>query len=458
MKINPIDVHFDPASVADPNGRVFWWQGEAYRGITSESSEFYKLLFENGTIDKLVIAGLIHTERTNLSLDGFDLVLRHRTLTFRSLPFEWSQEMFRDAAILTCDFNIKLSSYGLALQDMHAWNVMFDGSHPKFIDFCSIVPETDSRRKNIACYYEFIDNFICPLYLMVAGHNKFVRMSLLDPDEGIGRNDIKNLFPFLNQVFFKFKIFINKPSAIISNNQSLRSLRKSVSAIRFYDKVVKDSGDDCGESQPRNSNSCDSTREYVSEIIFNASPKNLVVVGSDALIYAKIAADLGIPSTVLENDEALVDAIYRRASKDKLPVLSLVVDVVNPWPACIGHAHNQFFPPSWNRLRGDMVLAMGVVYELAHDKGLGFEEIVSILSRFSGNYLIVEFIEDVIITANELDINLLDWYSLSGFVGALSNAYCKVDILPYSIPQRKLILCERKSGAESLVDIRDASP
>ena len=39
------EVSFHPLSYADPNGRVFWWNGELYRGIRPFQKELYNDLF-----------------------------------------------------------------------------------------------------------------------------------------------------------------------------------------------------------------------------------------------------------------------------------------------------------------------------------------------------------------------------------------------------------------------------
>lgn len=66
------DVNFYPSSFSDPRGRVFWWQGQLYRGISHENVDFVKQLFQDGVVKSLIDKGLlVQTERTNLTLDGY---------------------------------------------------------------------------------------------------------------------------------------------------------------------------------------------------------------------------------------------------------------------------------------------------------------------------------------------------------------------------------------------------
>ena len=36
------EIHFHPTSFCDTDGRVFWWKGELYRGITENYANFCK--------------------------------------------------------------------------------------------------------------------------------------------------------------------------------------------------------------------------------------------------------------------------------------------------------------------------------------------------------------------------------------------------------------------------------
>ena len=45
---------YHPHSFADPDGRVFLWEGQLYRGIFPAAAPFFRKLAENGTISNLV--------------------------------------------------------------------------------------------------------------------------------------------------------------------------------------------------------------------------------------------------------------------------------------------------------------------------------------------------------------------------------------------------------------------
>src|SRR5881296_2050967 len=112
--ISSSELRFHPHSFADPDGRLFWWNGELYRAISHEKTPFFVQLFRNGTIPELAERGfLIRSDRTALTLEGYGMVLRHRSVPFVSYPHEWCAAMFKDAAAAYLDLLEELLKRGL---------------------------------------------------------------------------------------------------------------------------------------------------------------------------------------------------------------------------------------------------------------------------------------------------------------------------------------------------------
>ncbi len=138
-QIDSITVHAN--SGGDPNGTLFCFEGELYRGIPATRADLYRDLFHRGVIQQLIEANLlVETAIADLQVDGYPLVLKHRTIPFVSYPYEWCGTMLKDAALNILTLQRKLLDEGLCLQDAHPWNVLFDGPDPRFVDFGSIVP------------------------------------------------------------------------------------------------------------------------------------------------------------------------------------------------------------------------------------------------------------------------------------------------------------------------------
>lgn len=162
----------------DPNGKLFWWNGGPYRAIPRHHAAFTRRLFERGIVARMVDSGLlIPTELTDWTLKDYALVLRHHKVPFESRAAEWNAPMYRDAALALLDLEIELERHGLMLQDGHCWNTLFDGYHPCFVDFCSIVPLIGTpvwQSEN-----EFHHWFVEPLRLMSAGNHHDMRSGLI---------------------------------------------------------------------------------------------------------------------------------------------------------------------------------------------------------------------------------------------------------------------------------------
>ena len=68
MSVNKIpitEINFHPTSFCDRNGRVFWWQGELYRGIIPERVAFYQNFFSSGIAHKLIEQKLLVATELN---------------------------------------------------------------------------------------------------------------------------------------------------------------------------------------------------------------------------------------------------------------------------------------------------------------------------------------------------------------------------------------------------------
>src|SRR5919198_1873929 len=138
------EVKFHPHSFADADGRLFWWQGELYRGLGAEWATLFRRLLQQGIIQRLIDKGLlVETEPTALTMDGYEMVVRHRLLPFVSYPEEWCPAMLKDAALALTELLTELAKVGLTLKDSHPWNVLFDQGRPVYVDLTSITSIKD---------------------------------------------------------------------------------------------------------------------------------------------------------------------------------------------------------------------------------------------------------------------------------------------------------------------------
>ena len=116
------------------------------------------------------------TAITDLTLDGFELVLRHDQVELTAYPNEWCAEMLRAASLVYLDLVVELADKGLGIKDMNPWNLVFDGTRPLFVDVMSIAPAE-------ACASSFTEArfrryYLDPLRLMAHGQSGLARALL----------------------------------------------------------------------------------------------------------------------------------------------------------------------------------------------------------------------------------------------------------------------------------------
>jgi len=131
----------DSASFRDPNGFLFWRDGELYRQINHKYQENYDLLMNSGLYQDLVNNGLLipHQE---VDVDPFDStnayrVIRPERAALISYPYEWCFSQLKDAALTTLTIQKRALSFGMSLKDSTAYNIQFSSGKPILIDTLS---------------------------------------------------------------------------------------------------------------------------------------------------------------------------------------------------------------------------------------------------------------------------------------------------------------------------------
>lgn len=160
--IPPDQIRFLGVAAVDPVGRPFEFEGNIYRGIYPQSLELVQEIFACGLMRELIDSGIfIETEITDLQLEGFSLVLKHKRIT-GTIPTVWTSSMLRDAALTILEVNEICNNYGYELKDSHPFNVSFDQNEAKWIDFGSIGRKQDGW----GAKPDFINYTITPLVFL----------------------------------------------------------------------------------------------------------------------------------------------------------------------------------------------------------------------------------------------------------------------------------------------------
>jgi hypothetical protein len=458
------EVRFHEMSFCDHSGRLFWWGQELYRGVTTRAEANFRKMFEQGTIDRLVAKSLlVDTELTDLRLDGYAMVLKHRRLPFVSYPFEWCFEMLRDAAICIIDLESELATDGLTNVDGNPWNVIFDGTHPVFVDLASIMPQSKAGNTLWLAYSEFLASFVYPLKAMSAGQDRLVRALLVDREKSITEEELQAILGE-SRLLRRTKGLVRRTCGTIHHRlpQALRwkwlsriaqahaaaerppttqerlsflqAARREVLAIAAPNQSVNCSRDISKEEQ-----------RIISQALTAIQPACVLhLCHDDSGLATSIAGSISHMVTC-SGSASEASAIYRFAAEHARNLVPLVVDFRFP---SRGAGICGELAPATDRLRSETVIASNSLTHLVFNRSLRFEQISRGLADFCTRYAIVKF--------RPLDRALPDesrssegwrshysFYSLDNLVHALQSEFSDVSTIG-QVEGDVLLLCRRK--------------
>lgn len=469
--IDPKEITVDPTSFVDPTGRVFSWRGEIYRAIGKDRAPFIVHLLEEVIgRDPALSEAFVETEITDLKLDSYELVLRHRRIPFRTYCTEWPSAMLKEAALLTLQIARRLAQHNMVLQDAHPYNVFFDGTRPYFIDLGSVVPAYSDHIWR--AYDQFCSFFLNPIYLSSAGLAEVARTLLMDPINGVPGSVCSRALPFgymcrHPRTFSRLVLpsWLGKATQRMGLDESVRSvstkmaartdlarararflrgLEREVDRIKLPEKKTHWSGYYRGEEASKSMEDLSSKDAAIRSVLREARPETLLDLGCNVGRYALMAAEEGIKVIASDTDEDCVGRLYREAKSSGLDIIPLVMSAIQPTPAFGWNA--QQYPAATERLRADMVLALALVHHLAIHQMQNFERIVGSLEAFTDRWLVVEFVSREDPQASQMLSHTsrdYGWYELDAFIDVLEATFNKVTkCAPYSTT-RTLFLCER---------------
>ena len=157
-------MHFHPASYRDNSGFIFQQNGKFYRFVSPVYETHYNQLMNSGLYDELVKTNKLvaHKELTETTEFGFanGRVLLPEQIPFISYPYEWSFDMYKDAALLTLRIAITSLQKEMILKDATSFNIQFYKGKPIFIDTLSF--ENYEEGKPWTAYRQFSECFLGP--------------------------------------------------------------------------------------------------------------------------------------------------------------------------------------------------------------------------------------------------------------------------------------------------------
>ena len=450
-------------------GKLYTSNGVLYRTITPEWADFYRGLFESGVIERLIQQGLfIDSEFVPKKAEDGSLLVKHSMLPFVSYPFEWCDEMFKDAALFFIRFNHELLKDNLIVRDAHPWNILFDGPKPVFVDLGSIVP---IEKVNLSEFVEDFNRlFLWPLRLFSKGYASMARLFLTNwracawkdfisfaksgsvPSKVYSivkkyiPSSIKRLVrPCLHFIGLRPQS-MNKVNMINRNTiqKMLYLFKREIEEIQFRSASSCPDYYDTYFSFPEftNADGWNSKQIAVANLLDRIRPKSVLDVGSNRGWYSILAAYKHSIVVALDSDEASIRRLYHEAKQRNLPILPLVMDFVWPSPA---FGLLEFWPSATERLNADFVMALALIHHLVHLEAMWFEHIVQGLSKFTNRWLLVEFVPYNDPLLSQWNCHRYDWYNLEQFMRSLEKHFIVVETMSSYPSERTLILCQKRS-------------
>jgi SAM-dependent methyltransferase len=451
MKLDSREIVFHPLSVGtDGYSRVFWWEGELYRAIKSEQVPFYIHLLSDGIRDALSRRNLIiETEATELKLDGYALVLKHRTVPFVSYCYEWCGEMLKAAALSVLELQKELLNHGLALVDLHPWNVLFAGTTPLWVDLGSILPARSSDPER--AYEEFSSYYTRPLRIMAAGHEHVAHCLFRDPYHGVAQyeaeaftgSDLAKIIRTTKKgaksaarrvIPSTIRPYVRRAAQcllhpardpISSIEIAVRKVETDIEKINLVQRLTKWSGyyDIKGFLDFASTTDWTEKHHSIRKILSAKWPKSVLDIGSNSGWYSQLAARNGAQVVGLDVDEPAVTKLFLDAARDKLCILPLVSHFHSLNPAMAGPG----VAPA-ERLRCDMVLALALVHNLVISLDLPFETIIRDIAALTGKWLVIEYVgpEDIYMREEIRDHWYYSCYTFANFLAVLRKEFRKI--------------------------------
>jgi hypothetical protein len=421
-RIAPEEVRFHPHSFGDPAGRLFWWRGGLYRGVRAPAAPFVLDLLDRvlpGLVEKRLVPP---TTLTDLTLDGFEIVLRHEEVQLAAYPNEWCPAMLQEAALLYLDLVVELAADGLGVKDMNPWNIVFDGTRPLFVDVMSIAPVDECLRS--FSEERFRRYYLDPLRLMGQGHSGLAR-ALLPEYGGVEPAVLTLLRPRrrraqLARLGAPFRR--SRPDHVALG----RSLRREVEAVELPVAHAVDHSDRDVDTA-------------IAAVLDELRPASVLELRTATATAALLAARHGARGIAFFDADAHADAAFAAARSDQVRLLPLVLDFTKPTPA-VGFS-DHFSIAAVDRLRCELVVAGEAVRYAIVDRLFPFEHVAEALAAFSSRYALATMPEPSSLPAYVLE--RAPWYGTQAFLEALRSRFAEVKPVSSVPTGTGLFLCQK---------------
>lgn len=395
------------SSLSKDFGTVFRFNNHIYRTIENKyKNQVRNFVSNRDMMKRLHQKGLVITIIAPVHTDQNDLILEHKLIEFESFAGEWSLPAKIDAAVMMIDLLEELLKNGWCLWDGHEFNILFDYTTPKFIDFHSIMPITTT----ISWWNEF-KHYV---FDKLVGNEALWQKEKGIVDQGSEEACAERWIIFLGKI-----------------RESLLSVKINPTKTPWFD-YPRLSDTDLDDKQR-------STLQIMEKV--KPSCETFLDIGCNVGWYSRAASRMGYRVVAIDVDEACIAELYTNAKASESKILPLVSD----FKTCLNsiYATHKSFA---ERIQCDVTLSLALLHHLVFFQDVAFPFIAERLDALSKKAAIVQFItrDDSYVKHWLKSLGTkFDWYTMDNFILEMSKYFPKHEIFESSPFGRKLILFER---------------
>lgn len=393
------------SSFRDPSGYIYIENDEVKRVINPIYFKQYNALTQSGFYKKLFKNGLLisHQEVSNSERE---IIIKAEKIPFITYPYEWSFNMYKEAALLTLKLQKYSLEHGFSLKDASAFNVTFHKGNAIFIDTLSF--DFYIENSPWRAYKQFITHFFGPLVL--AHYHGAQQLKLLSNFiDGIPVKMISSMLPFktkFNPLLYSNIHLLAKledkhnedykgEAKVVASLSKKGQLNIITSLYNYIKKLNLKEASEWGNYYTK-TNYSDNAFVQKSGIInrWVASNKLKTVIdvgGNDGTFVRKIESNLDL-ALVSDIDNNAVDFNYKTIKSNKeTHILPFTLDVLSPSPAIgLNNKERDAFIDRISKFSPDVTLALAVIHHISLSGNVPFSRSAEFFAEFS-KHLIIEF-------------------------------------------------------------------
>jgi SAM-dependent methyltransferase len=368
-------------------------------------------------IESGCLARTVPVASSEVDGSGTSRVYEHERIPFPSYPYEWPAEMLHAAAMLTLNLGMQALEDGYGLKDATPYNVLYRGPEPVFVDLLSF-ERRDPLDPTWIAYAQFVRTFLLPL-LAQRDFGSTLQATFSGQRDGLEPEALYQQASLLGRLKPHFLSLVTLPKwagARRGGDESIYRPKKSSSveqARYILGGLMNRSRKQLNAVAPQPP--ADSTwtgyldhkslyspaqlaqkQRFFEQALESTKPASLLDVGANEGHFSFLAARKGAAVVAIDTDPAVVGSIWRQASKEKLDVLPLVVDLTRPTPAT-GWRNQEclsFLERAGVGSGGgfDMVAMLAVMHHILVTERIPMEDLLDLADQLTKRDLLIEFV------------------------------------------------------------------